>query len=189
MPSDWSWVYPLIENIRQDPSWYSHSSEAEKETINSRFIFEGRGQLEDWLLKKCDRKHIKKRPNTSLNQCQLMPNGKLKIALSNGETIYTDHVILATGYQVDIKKLSIITSGNLVDQLAISDGFPELDTALQSNIPGLYFTGIHAVKDFGPMFFFVACAFAAADIIGKKIGSMWFVVGKFLSLDSYQESL
>lgn len=169
-PSDWSWVYPLIEKTRKDPGWFRRLSQTEKDAIDSKFWFEGRGQLEDWLVKKYDRDNVKIWPNTSVSQCKAMENGNLKIGLNNGAFLEIDHIILATGYQVDVKKLPILAAGNLADRLRSNDGYPILDVGLQSNIPGLYFTGIHAVKDFGPMFFFVACAFAAANIIGEKVG-------------------
>ena len=98
-----------------------------------------------------------------------MENGNLKVGLKNGTFLDVDQIILATGYQVDVKKLPILAAGNLAGRLRCNDGYPVLDVDLQSSIPGLYFTGIHAVKDFGPMFFFVACAFAAANIIDENL--------------------
>lgn len=98
-----------------------------------------------------------------------MENGDLKISLNNGKQLAIDHIILATGYQVDVNKLAFLAQGYLAQRLQCHDGYPVLDETLQSTIPGLYFTGIHAVKDFGPLFFFVACTFAAADIIGRNI--------------------
>ncbi len=168
-PSDWSWVYPLIEKTSQDPGWFRRLSQAEKDAIDGRCWFEGRAQLEDWLLVRCRRDNVKLRPNSSVTACQVLANGDMRVSLNNGEHIDTDQIILATGFQVDVKKLPVLVQGNLVERLRCADGYPILDEALQSNIPGLYFTGIHAVKDFGPLFFFVACAFAAAEIIGGNL--------------------
>lgn len=168
-PSNWSWVYPLIEKTRQDPGWFRRLAQDEKEALEGRCWFEGRAQLEDWLLDKCRRDNVKLWPNTAVTGCQVSANGDLRIDLDNGQCIDTDQLVLATGFRVDVKKLPLLEQGNVLERLQCVDGYPVLDEALQSNIPGLYFTGIHAVKDFGPLFFFVACAFAAAGIIGGNL--------------------
>jgi hypothetical protein len=46
-----------------------------------------------------------------------------------------------------------------------------LDEELQSSVPGLYFTGFAATRDFGPFFGFTkACPAAAAMVVGGLMG-------------------
>ncbi len=170
-PSDWSWANPYIEKTQHHPGWFKELAEEEKEKINKRFWKEGRLKLEDWLLNRLDDPKITLHPNTTVLNCTQSPAGSLEISLSDGENREVDHVILATGYQVDIRNVPFLSDSKILDKLKCDNGYPVLDDALQSSLPELYFTGIHAVNDFGPFLFFVAGAFAAAEIIGAKIGS------------------
>jgi hypothetical protein len=58
-------------------------------------------------------------------------------------------------------------AGNVLEKLAIRDGFPMLDEHLQTSIPGLFVTGMAAVQDFGPFWAFTIAARASAQIIGR----------------------
>ena len=80
-----------------------------------------------------------------------------------------DHVILATGYKMDITRIPFIMNGNLASQLKTQNGFPMLDESFQSSIPNLYFTGLPAAQDFGPFFGFTAAANTSAKIIGRAL--------------------
>jgi hypothetical protein len=53
--------------------------------------------------------------------------------------------------------------------LASKNGFPVLDTAMQSSVPGLYLPGFAATQDFGPFFGFVKGAPAAATLIARSL--------------------
>jgi len=72
--------------------------------------------------------------------------------LSNGETVLVDQIILATGYKVNIARLPFLATGNILDALAIRNGFPELDDHFESSVPGLFITSMPATQDFGPFF-------------------------------------
>jgi len=167
--SDWSWVYPYIQKTLNHPGWFRHVPEAERNRINQRFWLEGRSQLESWLLEMIEYPNVQLWPNTTVSACRANNTKSLSIRLGNGHTCCVDMVILATGYEPDINRLSWLAQGNILSQLAYDHGFVCLDDSLQSNIPGLYFTGIHAVNDFGPFFFFVACADTAAQIVGRNL--------------------
>lgn len=168
-PSDWSWAHAYIERMRTDPGWYRRLPQPEQEAINKRFWKEGRLELEAWLLGNLAGQNITRWPKTTVVGCKESPHGGLTVTLSNRRSLAIDHVVLATGYQVDVRRLDYIARTNITRGLACDNGFPVLDERFQSTCPGLYFTGIHAVNDFGPFLFFVAGAFAAAEIIGKDI--------------------
>jgi hypothetical protein len=52
----------------------------------------------------------------------------------------------------------------LVDEIDQADGFPVLDEGFQSSVPGLYFTGFAATRDFGPFYGFTKGCPSAATI-------------------------
>src|SRR6478672_10866894 len=108
--ADWSWVNAMVDHIADDPNWFRRLSQAEKDAVNHRLWAEGRLKLEPWLAPrlKDDRVHIS--PETQLLSCQETVNGDLEATLSKGKTIYIDHVVLATGYKVDITQLPILSS-------------------------------------------------------------------------------
>ncbi|MCX4990952.1 MULTISPECIES: hypothetical protein [unclassified Streptomyces] len=75
--------------------------------------------------------------------------------------IETGRVLAATGYRVNLDALDFVAPEPRAE-LARTDGFPSLDAGLQSSVPGLYFTGIHAAATFGPpMRFTCGTQFAA----------------------------
>jgi hypothetical protein len=51
----------------------------------------------------------------------------------------------------------------------VADGFPVLDEALGSSLPGLYLPGFAATRDFGPFFGFVKGSPAAATLIVRDL--------------------
>jgi FAD-dependent urate hydroxylase len=68
-----------------------------------------------------------------------------------------DHVILGTGYRVDLARIPFL-SHQLAGRLACSDGSPLLWPGFESSVPKLHFAGSYAVKSFGPLMRFIAGA-------------------------------
>ena len=73
------------------------------------------------------------------------------------ETVEGDHVILATGYKLDVSRLEFLMPG-IRTALAVKDGAPVLSRNFESSVPGLYFAGGLAAPSFGPVLRFVAGA-------------------------------
>ncbi|WP_308311364.1 NAD(P)-binding domain-containing protein [Streptomyces sp. D2-8] len=71
------------------------------------------------------------------------------------EDIVVDHVLAATGYRVDIRRLDLLDPG-LRQSLRVFAGAPVLTSGFESSTPGLYFTGLAAAPSFGPLLRFVA---------------------------------
>ena len=72
-------------------------------------------------------------------------------------TVAFDHVLLATGYRIDIGKLGIL-SGDILARLDRLGGSPRLSAGFESSVAGLHFAGSSAVASFGPLMRFVAGA-------------------------------
>lgn len=166
--SDWDWVTPLLNRMAETPEWYRDLDESEKDNIGKRFFGEGRLKMEPWLKPRLDKDTINIFPNTEITEI-IESGDKLKVNFNYGEHITVDHVILATGYKVDINNVPFLKSGNILDNLKIINGYPELSAHLQTNIPGLYATSMLAMRDMGMFFGFTVSVNASSKIVGNYL--------------------
>lgn len=92
---------------------------------------------------------------------------------ANGSsTLRSDHVICATGYRVDLRRLPFIDPG-LASAIDSTAGYPILDARFQSTVPGLYFVGAAAAAAFGPVMRFVLGArFTARTLERGLVGEL-----------------
>ncbi len=65
--------------------------------------------------------------------------------------------------------MPFLKEGNMLHRLAIAESFPVLDEYFQTNIPGLFFTGMAAARYFGPFFGFTISVRTSAKLIGKAL--------------------
>lgn len=81
-------------------------------------------------------------------------SGRVQLELTNGnstrKTIVADHVIAATGYKVDLGRLSFLSS-DLQASIRSIEHTPLLSSNFESSVPGLYFVGTSAANAFGPV--------------------------------------
>ena len=167
--SDWSFVDRLIENTVDTRGWFRHLPPEERDSISKRFWSEGRLKLEPWLAKRVATGNITDWPVTHVVEYRQEATGEIVASLSNDQRLVVDHVILATGYRVRVPALPYLARSHLARDLYTVDGCPVLDEDFQSSIPGLFFTGFIAARDFGPFFGFVRGCSAAARIIVAKV--------------------
>jgi cation diffusion facilitator CzcD-associated flavoprotein CzcO len=66
------------------------------------------------------------------------------------EHVEADHVIAATGYQVDLHRVAFLDP-KLCAQIRKTGAAPALSASFQSSVPGLYFVGVSAANSFGPL--------------------------------------
>jgi len=90
------------------------------------------------------------------------------LTFSNGTTLRADHVILGTGYRVDINRLPMLAS-SLVSEIRTYGNAPVLDSRFESSVPGLYFVGFSSVCSCGPLFRFVVGAAATAQRVAGAV--------------------
>ena len=90
--------------------------------------------------------------------------------LSDGRRLTTDHVMLATGFRIDLRKLTMIHPSLLAD-IGAAGSVPVLNSRFESTVPGLYFVGMTALPAFGPLYRFVAGAPASARRVAHAISS------------------
>jgi hypothetical protein len=98
----------------------------------------------------------------------------LEMSTSEGtnQQIETDHIIAATGYRVDLNRLTFL-SADIRSSIEQVNSTPVLSTAFESSIPQLYFSGITAANSFGPvMRFAFGAQFTARRLTGKVVKSV-----------------
>jgi FAD-dependent urate hydroxylase len=81
---------------------------------------------------------------------------RIALTLDNAAKRY-DHVLLATGYRIDVKKMAMLDQ-RLRDTVTPHNGLPVLSNGFESSVPGLHFVGASAVASFGPLLRFIAGA-------------------------------
>ena len=167
--SDWAWVMPLVDRMVTEPGWYRALPQAEQETIAHHLYIEGRLKLEPWLASRVLRDGIHRWPQTRLSSATETTAGDLAVTLDTGQELAVDHVILATGYKVQIDRLPLLAAGNLLPRLAQRNGFPLLTEHFETSVPNLSMTSMPAAQDFGPFFNFTIAVRASATVIGNAI--------------------
>ena len=81
--------------------------------------------------------------------------------------VETDHVICATGYRADLRRLTFIDPALRAKVKTVNDA-PALNFGFESSEHGLYFAGIAAAMTFGPLMrFMYGDAFAAEHITDR----------------------
>src|SRR5438552_4213498 len=95
-------------------------------------------------------------------------DGRVDATLSDGAKLRVDHILLATGYRVDIDRLTMIHPSLRAD-IRTDMGIPLLSHEFGSSVPGLYFVGLTSLRAFGPLYRFVAGCGAAARRVASCI--------------------
>jgi FAD-dependent urate hydroxylase len=106
------------------------------------------------------------RPVGAITAARMLGNS-VALDFDRGAQTY-DHVLLGTGYRVDIARLGILAP-QLLDRIARTDGSPLLGPGFESSVPGLHFVGSYAVKSFGPLLRFIAGAPYAARKVAEAV--------------------
>jgi hypothetical protein len=88
--------------------------------------------------------------------------------LSDGTQRRVDHVLLATGYRVDISRYPFL-SPELLASIACANGYPLLEAGFESSVPGLHFLGAPAAWSFGPLMRFVAGTTFTSRALTRKV--------------------
>ena len=70
-------------------------------------------------------------------------------------SLEVDHVIAGTGFHVDLDRLAYLPE-DLRARIATFSGYPVLNRAGESTVPGLYFVGAAAAFGLGPSMRFIA---------------------------------
>jgi FAD-dependent urate hydroxylase len=82
---------------------------------------------------------------------------RVRVGLDDQSERIVDHVLLGTGYHVDVSKYDFLAP-QLTSSMDRMNGFPRLKKGLETSIPGLHILGAPAAWSFGPLMQFVSGA-------------------------------
>ena len=92
----------------------------------------------------------------------------LDIKLDDGSRRHVDHVLLATGYDVDITRYRFLAP-ELLDAIARRGGYPKLRRSFLTSVPGLRIVGAPAAWSYGPLMRFVAGTEFTAPRVAREL--------------------
>lgn len=86
------------------------------------------------------------------------------------EELLVDHVIAATGYRADLRRVPFISS-ELRGAIASTAQTPILSSRFESSVPGLFFVGALSANTFGPLTRFAFGAGFAAERVAERLAT------------------
>jgi hypothetical protein len=92
------------------------------------------------------------------------------LRLDDGSVRRVHHVLLATGFNVNIAKYDFVAP-EVLRAISQTGGFPRLAPSFESSVQGLYFIGATSAWSFGPLMRFVAGTEFAARTLTRGIGT------------------
>jgi hypothetical protein len=92
----------------------------------------------------------------------------LRAADGTERNIHAEHIIAATGYKVDLKRLTFL-SPVLRDKIRTVEGAPILSSSFESSLTGLYFVGLASASSFGPVMRFACGAGYTARRLTQEV--------------------
>jgi FAD-dependent urate hydroxylase len=94
-------------------------------------------------------------------------DGAVRLRLTDGSMRTTDHVLLGTGYRIDVRRYPFLAP-ELTAGLELDAGYPVLGPGLESSVAGLHFMGAPAAASFGPIMRFVVGSWYAAPAVARR---------------------
>jgi hypothetical protein len=91
-------------------------------------------------------------------------SGGVRVQLDDGSERVVDHLLLGTGYRIDVTRYAFI-GPELAEQIETVGGYPRLAAGLESSVAGLHFLGAPAAFSFGPVMRFVVGTWYAAPAV------------------------
>jgi cation diffusion facilitator CzcD-associated flavoprotein CzcO len=120
-----------------------------------------------WLINRC--KDVRFSTGRRVTSAKSV-NSHVRLALDDGSSRDVDHVLLGTGYKVDVTRYPFLAP-ELSRDVATVDGFPTLQGGFESSIPGLHFMGAPSAWNFGPLMFFVCGTDYAAHRLARHLAA------------------
>lgn len=171
----WSWVHgvmypvprtevgpPGLNRIVGNPELFRRLPLALQQRIARRSI---RPAAAGWLRPRLANVRLTaKRRVESVSQ----KDGSVHLQLSDGSTRVVEHVLLATGYRVDVSRYEFL-GPDLLDRISRVDGYPVLGPGFESSVPRLHFLGAPAARSFGPLTRFVSGTWYSAPALTRRI--------------------
>lgn len=137
-----------ISRLVAYPNLLYHFPMGTKDRIRTRAV---RSAGAPWLIPRLD--GVKISTGRSIRSAEEI-DGEVKLVLDDGSERRVDHVLMGTGYRVDIARYGFLPP-ELVKEVRQLDGYPDLQDGFTTSVPGLHFVGATAARKFGPLTYFV----------------------------------
>jgi len=129
------------------------------------------GPAPGWFVRQRVEGKVRELLNCHLDAARMM--GKrviLRVTDKRGEarTVECDHVVAATGFTMDLAKVSFIDPA-LRRQVETTGAAPKLSGNFETSLPGLYVVGPASANSFGPVMRFMTGAEYAAPTLAKHL--------------------
>jgi hypothetical protein len=103
-----------------------------------------------------------------------MQDGRVRLTLSGPggarQELAADHVIAATGYRTDLRRLPFLPEAiRSRVRIVAGSGSPDVRGDYQSSVPGLYFTGPAVAPTMGPVMRFVFGTWHAGPVVARNL--------------------
>lgn len=177
---------PLIDKIRHPttglgPSWRSllctsipWAFRFLPEQFRIDFVRRHLGPAPAWFVKEQVVGRVPFHLGVNITQAKVR-DGRVSLDLTDRAGVRSslsgDHVVAATGYHVDLRRL-IFLDREIQEQLKKVDQSPALSPYFQSSVPGLYFVGAAAANTFGPLMRFAFGARFTARRLSKHLATL-----------------
>jgi FAD-dependent urate hydroxylase len=117
-----------------------------------------------WLVKRLENVPI----TMGRSVVSVKSSDRVSAKLDDGTERTVDHLMLGTGFRVDISKYPFLAPG-LVESIDRFNGFPRLGAGLETSVSGLHMLGAPAAWSFGPLLQFVSGAGYASRALANRI--------------------
>ena len=151
-----------VSHLVARPRWFSRLPRGWQDRLTSRSLRPGGAQ---WVRPRLKGMEIL----TGRSVASATPIGeRIRLQLSDGDERWADHVLLGTGYRVDISRYSFLAK-DLLASIRQVNGYPQLDAGFETSVPGLHFLGAPAAWSFGPLMWFVAGTEFATPTLRQRL--------------------
>lgn len=154
-----------VSRLVSAPNWYRRLPRAVQDRFSVRSL---RPAGAAWLQPRLEQLPIAL--STNVLSARESSEGMVDLTLTDGSRRRADHVLLATGYRVDISAYPFLPA-ELLQRIARIGGFPRLSRGFESSLAGLHFLGAPSAWSYGPLMRFVAgTEFAAPELTSAVLG-------------------
>ncbi|MGZ4472506.1 MAG: FAD-dependent oxidoreductase [Nocardioidaceae bacterium] len=157
----WAFVDRYVDETEAHRGWWRRLPVEQQAEIGRQFWQVGRLTLEPWLVPRMDPDVVTSHPGSEVTKVQASER-EVALTLSDGTSLTADHVVFASGYRADLARVPYLAG--VLDEVSVTDGFPDLTEGFETTLPGLYITGFASTRDFGPFYGFTKGCPSAARI-------------------------
>jgi len=153
------WQNWVLDNM---PYLFYRFPQQRKDSYNSNYVSGASSWLTDRVIGK-----VTLREGRTVTNVEVV-DGKIDATISDGTRARVDHILLATGYKVDINRLTMIHP-SLRAEIRTDMAIPLLSHWFESSVPGFYFVGFTSLRAFGPLYRSVAGCGATARRVARSV--------------------